>query len=239
MKILALDAATEACSVALYDGGEVRQRFEIAPREHANLLLPMARALLAEAGWELQQLDALAFGRGPGAFTGLRIAAGIVQGLAYGSGLGVAPVSDLAALAAGAARVDGSQRVLAVADARMREVYWCAFEIAGKDLDPRPVTPELVQAPDQIPTQPYADDWAPAGNGWQAYAYELTALAHRLGKAPALVYPRAEDIAGIAARMVRRGALVPPEQALPSYVRDNVARKPVAGTGPTNSKVAR
>ncbi|UCE90616.1 MAG: tRNA (adenosine(37)-N6)-threonylcarbamoyltransferase complex dimerization subunit type 1 TsaB, partial [Pseudomonadota bacterium] len=127
MKLLAIETATEACSVALAVDGDVRDRFEIAPRGHAGLVLPMAKALLAEAGLGLRELDALVFGRGPGAFTGLRIAAGVVQGLAYGAELPVVPVSSLATLAQGVSAQTGASDVLAVFDARMGEVYWGAF----------------------------------------------------------------------------------------------------------------
>lgn len=226
MKILALDAATEACSAALYDHGEVRERFEIAPREHANLLLPMAHGLLAEAGWQLHELDALAFGRGPGAFTGLRIAAGAAQGLAFGAGLPVAPISDLAALAAGSARVCGTDRVLAVADARMGEVYWSPFEAATNAAGPRPLAAERVAPPETIPLHDYGQDWMPAGNGWPAYQSALAPLAARLGGAPECPYPRAGDIARLGAAAVGAGDTLPADQAVPSYVRDDVARKP-------------
>lgn len=226
MRILALDAATEACSAALDDHGEVRERFEIAPREHANLLLPMAHGLLAEAGWRLHELDALAFGRGPGAFTGLRIAAGAAQGLAFGAELPVAPISDLAALAAGSARVCGVDRVLAVADARMDEVYWCAFETADSAAGPQPLAAERVAPPEAIPPHDYGADWTPAGNGWPAYESALAPLAARLGGVPACLYPRARDIARLGAAAVDRDEMVPADRATPSYVRDDVARKP-------------
>lgn len=226
MRLLALDAATEACSAALYEDGAVHERFEIAPREHANLLLPMAHALLAEAGWSPGQLDALAFGCGPGAFTGLRIAAGAVHGLALGSGLPVARISDLAALAAGAGRQQGADRVLVVADARMGEVYWGAFDNAGDTAGPRPITAERVADPASLLAWDFQGDWTPAGNGWPAYEDTLAPLADRLAGPVEFVYPRAADIARLGAVTADAGELVPAEQALPSYVRDDVARKP-------------
>ena len=100
LRMLAIDTSTEACSAALlWSDGEMRQRFVVTERGHADLILPMIDELLAEAGCKLKDLDGLAFGRGPGGFTGLRIAAGVIQGLAYGAGLRVAPVSSLAAVA--------------------------------------------------------------------------------------------------------------------------------------------
>ncbi len=122
MRILALDTATEACSAALLLHGEVLERYEVLGRGHAERLLPMVQEVLAEGGVALAALDAVAFGRGPGAFTGLRIAAGVTQGLAFGAGLPVVPVSDLAALAARAAVHHGRRHVLACLDARMGQV---------------------------------------------------------------------------------------------------------------------
>lgn len=226
MKILAIDAATQACSAALYDDGAVQQRFEVAPREHANLLLPMAHELLAQAEWRLPDLDVLAFGRGPGAFTGLRIAAGTAQGLAFGSALPVAPISDLAALAAGAYRVGNAGRVLTVADARMHEVYWCAFEMRGTDTEPHPVLAERVSAPGDLVETNYDNSWSPAGNGWSPYEAQLAPLAARVDGVPEVVYPSAADIARLGAIRAARGELVSAEEALPVYVRDDVARKP-------------
>ena len=122
MKLLAIDTSEDACSAALCVGDEILERFEIAPRRHTELILPMMDGLLKEAGLSLRGLDALAFARGPGSFTGVRIATAIVQGVALGAGLAVVPVSSLQALAQGARRVHGAGQVLSALDARMREV---------------------------------------------------------------------------------------------------------------------
>ena len=127
MKLLAIDTSEDACSAALCVGDEILERFEIAPRRHTELILPMMDGLLAEAGLSLRGLDALAFARGPGSFTGIRIATSIVQGAALGAGLAVVPVSSLQALAQGARRLHGAGQVLSALDARMREVYWGAY----------------------------------------------------------------------------------------------------------------
>ena len=129
LNILAIDTSTEACSAALLLGDEVRERFEIAPRRHSELILRMIDELFRESGLTLTSLAGLAFGRGPGSFTGVRIAAGVIQGLALGADLGVAPISTLAALAQGAHRQTGSRQVLSVIDARMGEVYWGIYEL--------------------------------------------------------------------------------------------------------------
>ncbi len=133
MKILAVDAATEACSAALLAGELLIERFEVIGRGHAGRLLPMADELLRETGLSVHELDGIAFGRGPGGFTGLRIAAGVAQGLAAGAGRPIVPVSNLAAVAAGAGRTTGADRVLACTDARMGQVYWAAYEDALAD----------------------------------------------------------------------------------------------------------
>src|SRR3569833_3307602 len=131
MKLLAIDTATEACSAALYLDGAVNKRYVLAPREHALLILPMIDELLRDANLSPLELDAVAFGRGPGAFTGLRIAAGVAQGIAYGADLPVVPVSSLAALAQGCYRERGVTRVLATIDARIGEVYWGAYRLGS------------------------------------------------------------------------------------------------------------
>ncbi|MFZ4702392.1 MAG: tRNA (adenosine(37)-N6)-threonylcarbamoyltransferase complex dimerization subunit type 1 TsaB, partial [Candidatus Methylumidiphilus sp.] len=127
MKLLSLETSTEACSAALYLDGEITERYQLAPQQHNKLILPMIQSLLAEADLKLHQLDALAFGRGPGSFTGVRIAAGIVQGLAFGADLPVAPVSTLAAMAQEVFAESDSQYALPCIDARMGEVYWGVY----------------------------------------------------------------------------------------------------------------
>ena len=148
MKILAIDAATEACSAALLRDSVVEERYDVIGRGHAERLLPMADELLREAGLAARDLDAIAFGRGPGGFTGLRIAAGIAQGLAAGSERPVLPVSNLAAVAALAARVSQQTRVLVCMDARMGQVYWAAFDCSGAA--PVALTAESLSDPAEV-----------------------------------------------------------------------------------------
>ena len=232
MKLLALDTATDWCSVALLDGDALLERAAHAPRGHGDQLLSMVGELLAEAGCGLGALDAIAFGRGPGAFTGLRLAASVTQGLAFSAGLPVIAVSDLRALAeqclAGAA--DGAL-ALACHDARMGEVYWAGFTAAGGHASA--ATAESVERPaDAIAA---ADRWlgsapaAGAGTGFAAYA-ELAAWAARFAPLKSDARPSAREIARLAAHD-GLGAGVPAEQAWPVYVRDKVA---VAGVPPAN-----
>ena len=227
-RILAIETATEACSAALLVDDAVLERFELAPRRHATLLLPFVESLLAEAGASLGGLDALAFGCGPGSFTGLRIAAGMTQGIAFGAGLPVVPVSTLACLAQGTVREQGAGAVLAALDARMQEVYWGAFRCREDGLVGPAVDAEVVCAPERVPL-PEDTGWVGAGSGWDSYG---ALLAARCAVPAADVYrdqkPHAADVARLAARVYLRGDALPPEQAIPVYLRDNVADKPKA-----------
>lgn len=220
MKILALDTSTEACSVALAIDGSVYDD-AVLGQQHSSRILSMVDALLAEAGLRLNQLDAIAFGRGPGLFTGLRIGTGVVQGLAFGADLPVVPVSSLAALA----QAQDAIHVVTAVDARMSQVYWGVFRREAKGTL-ESIGEECVTAPQSVPLPP-AGRWRGVGSGWDRYA---EALAKRLGaRLESWVperYPRARDVAALAAVDLKRGQTVTPEQALPVYVRDQVARKP-------------
>ncbi|MDE2090893.1 MAG: tRNA (adenosine(37)-N6)-threonylcarbamoyltransferase complex dimerization subunit type 1 TsaB [Gammaproteobacteria bacterium] len=222
MKLLALDTATENCSAALWLDGQVTERVQAAPKVHAEQILPMVQALLSVAGLSLSQLDALAFGRGPGGFTGVRVAAAVIQGLAFGAGLPVVPVSDLMALAARAQHAHGVDQVLACLDARMGEVYWCAYTAsAGADLTP--CLEERLGIPDTV-SPPVAKSWFGAGSGFAAYG---TLLQARLGTGlqgyDDALLPAARDVAMLAVRALARGEMVAAEEALPVYLRDRVA----------------
>ena len=228
LRILAVETATEACSAALYIDGDVIQRYQLAPRQHVALILPFVDELFNEAGMTVNQLDAVAFGRGPGSFTGLRIAAGITQGIAFGADLPVIPVSTLAALAQGAARQAGATRVLAALDARMQEVYWGAFCRDASGLMSL-VGDEAVCAPGSV-VRPDGSDWQAAGDGWSGYR---DALIKRLGFEPAgcldSLKPQATDVAVLGAAKFAAGEMVSAEQAAPIYLRDQVAAKLKAG----------
>jgi tRNA threonylcarbamoyladenosine biosynthesis protein TsaB len=221
MKLLAIDTATEACSAALLIDGDIRERSVLAPREHARLILPMIESLLDEADLPLASLDALAFGRGPGSFTGLRIAAGVVQGLALGAALPVVAVSDLAALAAGAMRRHGWPAVLAALDARMGEVYWAGYLRDEAGL-PVAATGEAVSPPLAVRADPERD-WCGAGPGWAAHGPTLAAALGRDVPRDGGCLPQASEVARLAARDFARGAAVAADQALPVYLRDRVA----------------
>lgn len=223
--ILALDATADACSVALLAAGELREELRVAPREHAALLLPMVEALLNDTGMVLTDLDALAFGRGPGAFTGLRVAAAAAQGLAFGAGLPVIPVSSLAALARGAARAKPCSLVLAAADARMDEIYFGAFSI--EDGEPfaggaeRVVAPELAELPGALQV---VGPVLGAGSGWR-YRERMTQLAGLVDAVDETAAVSAGDIAMLAAAAFACGEAVAAPMAQPVYLRNEVAWK--------------
>jgi tRNA threonylcarbamoyladenosine biosynthesis protein TsaB len=219
MRLLAIETATEACSVALWVDGAVRERFDLAPRRHAELVLPMADELLAEAGLGKRQLDAIAVGRGPGAFTGIRLAIAIAQGLALALDRPVVPVSTLAVLAQGAATA--GLPVLALIDARMGEVYAGAF-VPGDDGCVRPLGDESALAPAAVRAP--APRCAGVGTGFGAHAAVLRAV---LGSALAQVapdaLPHAADLARLGARDLAAGLGVDALLAQPVYLRDKVA----------------
>ncbi|MGB1271013.1 MAG: tRNA (adenosine(37)-N6)-threonylcarbamoyltransferase complex dimerization subunit type 1 TsaB [Endozoicomonas sp.] len=219
MKLLALDTATEACSVALNVDGEVLERFEIMPRRHSRELLPMVDGLLAEADLRLTELDALAFGRGSGAFTGLRVATAMVQGLAFAVDLPVIPVSTLAALAQQGYREKGADQVLSAIDARMGEVYWGAF--AATDGVMSPLMDEIVVTPEIISVPPVKATWFGMGTGWTFRDQLNVDVIDCVAEA----WPHAWDIAVLAAVDFQEGRLLPAEQAMPVYLRDKVALK--------------
>ncbi|MEJ1096952.1 MULTISPECIES: tRNA (adenosine(37)-N6)-threonylcarbamoyltransferase complex dimerization subunit type 1 TsaB [unclassified Pseudoxanthomonas] len=218
MKLLAFETATEACSVALYVDGETIERFEIAPRRHAELSLPWADALLAEAGIAKAQLDAIAFGRGPGAFTGVRLAIALSQGIALALDRPLVPVSTLAVLAA---QSDGT-RILAAIDARMGEVYTGTFLRSGEKLEA--TSPEKVGAPADYVLAGDDQDWSGVGTGFAAAEEHLQArLAERFIHIDATALPRAAHLARLAAQAFVRGEAVAPEWVEPAYLRNNVA----------------
>lgn len=226
MKLLALDTATEACSAALLIDGEVRERFEIAPRGHARLLLPMLEDLLAEAGLKPNQLDVIAFGRGPGSFTGVRIATGVVQGIAFAADLPVVPISTLAALARDGLYRSAATQVFAAIDARMGEIYCAAFRRDAQG------EPELVGEEQVIPASAVCvpgggGDWFGIGTGWGEYAPVLReCFGATLVDFDASALPRATHIAQLAAIDFKAGRSVSAEQAMPVYLRNQVAHKP-------------
>jgi tRNA threonylcarbamoyladenosine biosynthesis protein TsaB len=230
MKLLAVETATEACSAALYIDGIVAERFDTQPNAHTKMILPMIDSLMAEAGLKPQQLDALAFGRGPGSFTGVRIATGVIQGIALGADLPVVPVSTLAAIAQDFFDNNKTQAGLSAfnvaftaMDARMGEIYWGVYQCDGQGfaelIGKETVTlAAAVEFPDMIGVG--------VGSGWGVYSQELmNRLAGRVSCCEIGKLPRAGAIARLGARGFERGLAVAVEQAMPVYLRDKVAKK--------------
>jgi tRNA threonylcarbamoyladenosine biosynthesis protein TsaB len=224
MKILAIDTSTDACSAALLTDDGVLDHFELAPSRHAHLILSMIDAVLADAEVTPASLDALAFGRGPGSFTGLRIAAGVIQGIAFGLDLPVVPVSTLAGLAQAALQTKKATHVLAALDARMNEVYWGAYAPDGDEIM-QCIGREIVCAPAQVPV-PESGSWIGVGPGWARYAEELQKrVGGGLTGWEGDFYPHARYIARLAGHYYSKGLIVDAAQAVPTYLRDEVAWK--------------
>lgn len=232
--LLALETSSPVGTVALACGGTLVERSIPTPRQQTERLLPLVAELLAEAGLAPADLDAIVFGRGPGSFTGIRIAAALAQGLALAADRPVVAVSSLAALAQRAAREHGAARVLACVDARMDEVYWgryaapasarpdAAGEAWAAALAVEPEGEERLGPPEDV-TAPDSGPWFAAGGGWGRYAARLAPLAARAeGAAPGLL-PCARDLLPRAAAELAAGRLLAPEQARPVYLRSESA----------------
>ena len=241
MKLLAIETATEGCSAALSVDGQVLGRFEVAPRQHGDLILSMVDKLLAEAQLSVTQLDAIAYGTGPGSFIGVRIAAAVTQGVAFAADLPVLPVSTLAVLAQtaldqGFAPVAAQHLILSAIDARMNEVYWGQYRIAEQGLVEL-IGEESLRAPSQICIEglpqeltPDSADYYGVGSAWGSYRTELEqCLGTQLSKlrCDERVLPKAHSLCSLAMDKWRRQeGIVAAESALPTYMRNKVAEKP-------------
>lgn len=221
MNLLAIETSTETCSAAIAINGEVLERYQHAPRLHAELLLPWINQLLAEAGIGFSSIDAIAFSRGPGSFTSLRIGIGIVQGLAWASDRPVIPVSSLAATAQSAA--DGDVDVALVAlDARMKEVFTGTFEKNSRGLM-IPVTAERVCAPEAVQVPGHSETYG-IGNAFDRYPALEKLSGHLLGIRPD-IWPKASSLVLLAQEWLKTHEPLSADQAQPVYLRDNVAKK--------------
>lgn len=221
MKLLAIDTATDACSAALLVGNEIAEEFELAGNRHSLLILPMIERLMATAELSPTDLDAIAFGRGPGSFTGLRIAAGVTQGIAYAVDIPVLPLSSLAILAQG---ID-ADHVVPAFDARMGQIYCAAYKRDNDSImrlfgEEQVITPGALVLADKGP-------WTGAGSGWDAYAEDI--MSANPGSVTAWQadrHPHARDLTVLGEYYYQAGKAVTATEALPVYLRDNVAQKP-------------
>lgn len=217
MKILALDTSTEFLSLALWQDGAVAVRELLAGQKHSELVLPLVRELLYETGLQLTNLDGIAFGMGPGSFTGLRIGCGVAQGLAFGANLPIVGVCTLEALA----QQTGDDRVIACLDARMNEVYHAAYE--RKDEGWREVIAPGLYPPPQVPPIEGAG-WCAIGSGWDVFGEALNVLyGSQVARRVAGAFPLARHMAELAAPRFQNGDVRPPHEAAPLYVRNKVA----------------
>lgn len=221
--LLAIDTCTEACSAALLHNQQILERYQCAPRAHTQLILPMMQSLLDEAGLRLRDLDALAFTRGPGSFTGIRIAASIIQASAFAANLPVVLVSSLQCLAQGAYRELQAQQVFTAIDARLQEVFFATYRLQEGSAILQACGTEQLCLPQQCEATGLTD-FVGVGSGWDQYHSLLEEqFKNQLQRWLPQRYPRAYDAAVIAADAYQRGESVTAVNALPTYLRETVA----------------
>lgn len=223
MNLLAIETSTDACSVALLTGSDVLCDHRIAAQQHGTIVLPMIDALMAEASLNPRQLDGVAFGRGPGSFTGVRIGVALTQGIALGADVGVVGISTMHSVAQGVYRMHGNQRVAVSLDARMDEVYFACYEL-GEGSIMSAISDEYICLPADVPqtSDPASMVWAGSG----AERYEeilLTRFSVGVEQIRRDAWPHAQDLIDIALPSVAAGKLVPAEDAMPVYLRNKVA----------------
>ena len=221
MKILAIDTATEACSVALFVDGMVQELFEIIPRQHTERVLPMVDELLKVNQLTIAEINVIAFNAGPGSFTGVRVGTSVAQGLAFSQNIPVIPVSSLAALAQLAFREEQISKVLSTIDARMNEVYWGCYQVENGIM--KQVSGEKVSAVSAINIE---GQWHCQGSGWDAFNNELkqSNLVNITSYTKGCL-PHAQDIAILAAELYKEDKTMSAEEAAPSYIRNEVTWK--------------
>lgn len=225
MNILIIDTSTEACSVALQVNGELFEEYQVAPRQHGELVLPLVDKLLKQANIKLEDLDCIGYGQGPGAFTGLRICVSIVQGLAFGAEVPVVGCSSLQAMAQQAFDVHGNSEVLAAIDARMGEVYWAQYRVENGLM--QLVGEEVVSKPENVTVVTAEQSFYYAtGSGWETYVDELnSATSYSVDVEQEVSFPRASAMLPWVKAQVSNGDMTTAELAQPVYLRNNVAKK--------------
>jgi tRNA threonylcarbamoyladenosine biosynthesis protein TsaB len=222
MKLLAIETSQQGGSIAVMRDGTIEQRLIESARQQTEQILPLIGETLRGLRLELRELGAIVIGRGPGSFTGIRLAAAVAQGISLATRLGIVPVSSLAALAERARRLHGVSRSIVCVDARMGEVYWGVF-----DADERGVTvisPESLSQPISI-RAPSGPDYALIGNGFSAYAADFAALIDAAAVIDAEILPHAEDLLPLAEPLVAAGKVIEPENVEQAYLRDASAWK--------------
>ena len=223
MNLLALDTSSIACSVAIQIDSRIFKQHEEQAREHTRLLMPMIRSVLIDAEVDLCDLDGIVLGNGPGSFIGMRIAASVAQGLAFGAGLKIAPVSSMAAVAAevGAA---GAARVAVAQDAHMQEVYLGLYDVTGATVTA--LIAERLQACHAIPELQDGGDFVAAGYGWQRFPDLLEKNRANLRGEAKVLHPQAEFLLKLGSDAFERGEAIAAEDVIPAYLRQKVAEIP-------------
>lgn len=225
-RILAIETTSQACSVALIDRGSLTEEFAVMPKLHARQILPMVDRIITQSGYELADLDAIAFANGPGSFTGIRIATGVAQGLAFGVDLPLVPVSSLAVLAQTCSREREQSNTMVAIDARMDQVYWACYrqveglaELQGEE---QLASPEFIEAGMVDDTQ---GSWFGVGDGWKYAERFPREIFKKIGQVDMECYPHARDVAILAVNKLASGSTFHPEQAQPNYLRGREAWK--------------
>jgi tRNA threonylcarbamoyladenosine biosynthesis protein TsaB len=228
--ILAIDTSTDACSVALSTPDQIYSEFQLLPQGHAKVILDMINQVMIQSGLGLAQLDAFAYGKGPGSFTGLRIAASVIQGLAFGANKPVVAISSLQALAQQAFDLDNDASVLTmegkhivpILDARMQEVYCGVYKVNSTGFVTN-VIADTVQKPEELILS-HEQQYVAVGTGINVYADLIRANNSNLSIISGILYPRAQELVQLAQQEFLRGNVITAEQALPVYIRDDVAQ---------------
>ncbi len=228
MRLLAIETSSEACSVALQDSEVIREQHRIEPREHTRILLPMIRQLLDESGLAAKDLDAVVLGNGPGSFIGMRISASVAQGLCFGAGLPLVPVSSLAAIAAEVIESEGADKIAVAQDARMNEVYFATYAANSGGL-PVLLDSEAIVSVDRPDLLP-GTGWTVAGGGWQRYPQLAANGAAAIAVTSNIWHPRARCLLNIGTAAYQQGQSIDAARLQPAYLRTKVA-EPVSNAG--------
>ena len=227
MKVLAIETSTTACSLGLRIDGETVEQTTQLGRNHSREILPLISGLLAETAIDLRALDLIVYGKGPGSFTGLRIALGVVQGLAYGVGIPVVGISTLACCAQGRYRMFGDEQIVVAQTARLTEVFFGAYE--AKQGFVKPVLADTIFEAAQVP-ELAAGGWVGIGSAWQLRETMEAALCVKMADVQLEVFPLAHDLLDLGILGYESGDAINPMLASPEYIREQVANKPGSGT---------
>ncbi|HSD70841.1 MAG TPA: tRNA (adenosine(37)-N6)-threonylcarbamoyltransferase complex dimerization subunit type 1 TsaB [Woeseiaceae bacterium] len=229
MRLLAIETSSEACSVALQVGEVITEQHRVEAREHTRILLPMIRQLLADQGLAATDLDAVVLGNGPGSFIGMRISASVAQGLCFGAGLPLVPISSLAAVAAEVIDTEAADKVAVAQDARMQEVYFGTFLADALRLPVLQDAETIVSV--ERPGLLQGTGWIAAGGGWLRYPQLEASCSGAVARISSVSHPRARYLLKPGASAFRQGKAIRAERLEPAYLRNKVA-EPLAGRGP-------